>query len=167
MLVLLDFVQVDATKRGGIARFINHSCEVLVVVIFLIECGFLYAKCGNKQHSTFLLFIIIGCLTLNVGSLIAIPKSYLLRVRRRFSFMQNVIYLLVKKLHTIINFPWRRIKFPVTVAPKSKIMRLHISLIIWLSHSISCCLLATSFKTCLLKKYINFVCFDLADVVDH
>jgi hypothetical protein len=22
------FMQVDATKRGGLARFINHSCEV-------------------------------------------------------------------------------------------------------------------------------------------
>lgn len=22
------YLQVDATKRGGIARFINHSCEV-------------------------------------------------------------------------------------------------------------------------------------------
>lgn len=27
--ICTNFLQVDATKRGGVARFINHSCEVI------------------------------------------------------------------------------------------------------------------------------------------
>lgn len=36
----INYLQVDATKRGGIARFINHSCEVPARVILF----YLHAK---------------------------------------------------------------------------------------------------------------------------
>lgn len=38
---VMYLLQVDATKRGGIARFINHSCEVITATLRL---------CGTEQY---------------------------------------------------------------------------------------------------------------------
>lgn len=42
--------QVDATKRGGIARFINHSCEV-IIWLFLGGWHFIYFLLINSYFS--------------------------------------------------------------------------------------------------------------------